>query len=132
MTSFEFSNLDNAQFKGLAKKCNLIAIPLILLGLYHLSHAVFPLLYNEANPVLPSYFIIMAVVDIFGLVAAYFFGCASRSYVAIVKTQGADIPLLIIGNEQLRLALNCLCITLFLYSARYALATIPLKAVIQN
>ena len=132
MTSFEFSNLDNAQFKGLAKKCNLIAIPLILLGLYHLSHAVFPLLSMEATRVLPSYFIIMAVVDIFGLVAAYFFVCASRSYVAIVKTQGADIPLLIIGNEQLRLALNCLCITLFLYSARYALATIPLKAVIQN
>lgn len=132
MTSFEFSNLDNAQFKGLAKKCNLIAIPLILLSLYQLSHAVFPLLYMEATRVLPSYFIIMSVVDIFSLVAAYFFVCASRSYEAIVKTQGADIALLIIGNEQLRLALNCLCITLFLYSARFALAGIPLKGVIQN
>jgi hypothetical protein len=132
MTSFEFSNLDNAQFRGLSKKCNLLAIPLILLGLYHLSHAVFPLLYMESSRLLPSYFIIMAVVDIFGLVAAYFFVCASRSYVAIVKTQGADIPLLIIGNEQLKLALNCLCITMFLYSARFALATIPLEAVVQN
>ena len=132
MTSFEFSDLDNAQFKGLAKKSNLLAIPLILLGLYHLSHAAFPFLYMESNRVLPSYFIIMAIVDIFGLVAAYFFICASRSYMAIVKTQGADIPLLLIGNEQLRLALNCLCITLFLYSARFALASIPLKVVVQN
>ena len=103
-----------------------------MLGLYHLSHAAFPLLYMESSRVLPSYFIIMSVVDIFGLVAAYFFMCASRSYMAIVKTQGADIPLLLIGNEQLRLALNCLCITLFLYSARFALASIPLKAVVQN
>jgi len=132
MTSFEFSNLDNSQFKGLAKKCNLLAVPLILTGLYHLSHAAFPLLYMEATHVLPSYFIVMAVVDIFGLIAAYFLICASRSYVAIVKTQGADIPLLIIGNEQLRLALNCLCITIFLYSARYALATIVLAPVVQN
>ena len=130
MTSFEFSNLDNALFKGLARKCNLLAIPLILLGLYHLSSFVFPLL--QSSSILPRYFIIMAVVDIFGLVAAYFFLCASRSYVAIVKTQGADIPLLIIGNEQLRLALNCFCITLFLYSARFALGSIPLKSVLVN
>ena len=132
MTSFEFSNLDNALFKGLARKCNLLAIPLILLGLYHLSHFVFHLLHMDSSSILPRYFIIMAVVDIFGLVAAYFFLCASRSYVAIVKTQGADIPLLIIGNEQLRLALNCFCITLFLYSARFALAAIPLKSVLVN
>jgi hypothetical protein len=130
MTSFEFSNLDNALFKGLARKCNLLAIPLILLGLYHLTIFVFPLL--KSSSILPRYFIIMAVVDIFGLVAAYFFLCASRSYVAIVKTQGADIPLLIIGNEQLRLALNCFCITLFLYSARFALGAIPLKSVLVN
>ena len=130
MTSFEFSNLDNALFKGLARKCNLLAIPLILLGLYHLTIFVFPLL--QSSSILPRYFIIMAVVDIFGLVAAYFFLCASRSYVAIVKTQGADIPLLIIGNEQLRLALNCFCITLFLYSARFALGAIPLKSVLVN
>lgn len=130
MTSFEFSNLDNALFKGLARKCNLLAIPLILLGLYHLTLFVFPLL--KSSSILPRYFIIMAVVDIFGLVAAYFFLCASRSYVAIVKTQGADIPLLIIGNEQLRLALNCFCITLFLYSARFALGAIPLKSVLVN
>ena len=130
MTSFEFSNLDNALFKGLARKCNLLAIPLILLGLYHLTIFVFPLL--KSSSILPRYFIIMAVVDIFGLVAAYFFLCASRSYVAIVKTQGADIPLLIIGNEQLRLALNCFCITLFLYSARFALGSIPLKSVLVN
>ena len=130
MTSFEFSNLDNALFKGLARKCNLLAIPLILLGLYHLVLFVFPLL--KSSSILPRYFIIMAVVDIFGLVAAYFFLCASRSYVAIVKTQGADIPLLIIGNEQLRLALNCFCITLFLYSARFAIGSIPLKSVLVN
>ena len=130
MTSFEFSNLDNALFKGLARKCNLLAIPLILLGLYHLSSFVFPLL--QSSSILPRYFIIMAVVDIFGLIAAYFFLCASRSYVAIVKTQGADIPLLIIGNEQLRLALNCFCITLFLYSARFVLGGIPLKSVLVN
>jgi hypothetical protein len=130
MTSFEFSNLDNALFKGLARKCNLLAIPLILQGLYHLTIFVFPLL--KSSSILPRYFIIMAVVDIFGLVAAYFFLCASRSYVAIVKTQGADIPLLIIGNEQLRLALNCFCITLFLYSARFALGAIPLKSVLVN
>ena len=130
MTSFEFSNLDNALFKGLARKCNLLAIPLILLGLYHLTLFVFPLL--KSSSILPRYFIIMAVVDIFGLVAAYFFLCASRSYVAIVKTQGADIPLLIIGNEQLRLALNCFCITLFLYSARFALGAITLKSVLVN
>jgi hypothetical protein len=130
MTSFEFSNLDNALFKGLARKCNLLAIPLILLGLYHLTIFVFPLL--KSSSILPRYFIIMAVVDIFGLIAAYFFLCASRSYVAIVKTQGADIPLLIIGNEQLRLALNCFCITLFLYSARFALGAIPLKSVLVN
>ena len=132
MTSFEFSNLDNAQFKGLAKKSNLLAVPLILIGLYHLSHAVFPLLYIEATHTLPTYFVIMAVVDIFGLIAAYFLICASRSYMAIVKTQGADIQLLIIGNEQLRLALNCLCTTIFLYSARYALASLFLAPVIQN
>ena len=130
MTSFEFSNLDNALFKGLARKSNLLAITLILLGLYHLTIFVFPLL--KSSSILPRYFIIMAVVDIFGLVAAYFFLCASRSYVAIVKTQGADIPLLIIGNEQLRLALNCFCITLFLYSARFALGAIPLKSVLVN
>jgi hypothetical protein len=132
MTSFEFSDLDNAQFKGLAKKCNLLAVPLILIGLYHLSHAAFPLLYSEATHLLPSYFIIMAVVDIFGLIAAYFLICASKSYVAIAKTQGADIQLLIIGNEQLRLALNCLCITIFLYSARYVIGTIALAPIVQS
>jgi hypothetical protein len=130
MNSFEFSSVENAQFKGLAQKCNLLAIPLILVGLYHLSRAAFPSLY--AATTLPPIFVVMAIVEIFALIAAYFLICASRTYSYIVKTQGADIPLLVIANEQIRLGLNCLCITLFLYSARYALATIPLKAVIQN
>jgi hypothetical protein len=130
MNSFDFSSIENAQFRALAQKCNIIAIPLVLLGVYHLSRAISPELYSTIK--LPSYFIVMAIVDIFGLVAAYFFLCASRSYYAIVKTEGADIPLLIIGNEQLRLALNSLCITLFLYSARFALASFSLKAIVQN
>jgi len=125
MTSFEFTQLENSQFRKLAQKCNLVAIPLILLALYHLSHAVMPELYSPIK--LPSRFIVMSIVDVFTLVAAYFFLCASKSYVAIVKTQGADIALLIIGNEQLKLAIKSLCITIFLYSARYALASVYLR-----
>ena len=129
MNSFEFSAAENAQFKGLAQKCNLLAIPLILLGLYHLSHAVFPSLY--AAKALPSIFVVMAFVDIFALIAAYFFISASRTFSCIVKTQGADIQLLVIGNEQIKLGLNSLCITIFLFSLRYALAAIPLRSIFQ-
>ena len=129
MNSFEFSAVENSQFKGLSQKCNLLAIPLILLGLYHLSHAVFPSLY--AATTLPPIFVVMAIVDIFALISAYFLVCASRTYSYIVKTQGADIPLVVIGNEQIRLGLNCLCITIFLFSLRYALAAIPLKSIVQ-
>ena len=130
MNSFDFSSIENAQFKALAQKCNLLAAPLILLGLYHLSHTIAPELYSPIK--LPRYMIIMAIVEIFGLIAAYFLLCASRSYVAIVKTQGADIPLLIIGNEQLRTGLNCLCIALFLYSARHFLGSFVLTPIIEN
>lgn len=129
MNSFEFSSSDNVQFKALAQKCNLLAFPLILLGIYHLSHAIAPSLYSTT--VFPPLFVIMAIVDIFALVAAYFLICASRSYSYIVKTQGADISLLIIGNEQMRLALNCFCITLFLFSVRFVFAIPFLRTVIQ-
>ena len=128
MNSFEFSSVDNVHFRALSQKCNLLAFPLILLGIYHLSHAVFPSLYGDK--VYPSYFIVMSIVDIFALIAAYFLICASKTYSYIVKTQGSDISLLIIGNEQMRLALNCICITLFLFSVRFVLATPFLNAVV--
>ena len=102
---------------------------MILLGIYHLSHAVFPSLYGDQ--IYPSYFIVMAIVDIFALIAAYFLISASKTYSYIVKTQGSDISLLIIGNEQMRLALNCVCITLFLFSVRFVLATPLWNAIVQ-
>ena len=129
MNSFEFSSIENTHFKALAEKCNLLAAPLILLGIYHLSRAVFPGFYGAE--ILPPYFILMAIVDVFALIAAYFFICASKTYSYIVKTQGSDISLLIIGNEQMRLALNCVCITLFLFSVRFVLATPFLNAIVQ-
>ncbi len=129
MNSFEFSSADNFHFKALSQKCNFLAFPLILLGIYHLSHAVFPALYGDK--IYPSYFIVMSIVDIFALIAAYFLICASSTYSYIVKTQGSDISLLIVGNEQIRLALNCVCITLFLFSVRFVLATPLLNIVVQ-
>jgi len=123
MNSFEFSSVDNVQFKALAQKCNLLAFPLILLGFFHLSIVIVPSLYSTT--VMPPFFIIFSIVDIFALISAYFLICASRTYDYIVRTQGSDISLLILGNEQMKLALNCVCITLFLFSVRYV-STIPL------
>jgi hypothetical protein len=57
--------------------------------------------------------------------------CASRTYSYIVRTQGSDISLLIIGNEQVKLALNCLCITFFLFSVRYVLGSPFLNTIAQ-
>lgn len=129
MNSFEFSSVDNTQFKALAQKCNLLAFPLILLGFFHLSIVIVPSLYSAI--VMPPAFFIFSIVDIFALIAAYFLICASRTYSYIVRTQGSDISLLIIGNEQVKLALNCICITFFLFSVRYVLGFPLLNTIVQ-
>jgi len=125
MTSLEFSSIQNAQFRGLAQKANLVAIPLILLVGYHISTVLLP----EATPHfaganVSDALIAVIIPDIFGLVAAVFLISASKAYIGIVKTQGNDIPLLIIGNNKMWEALNCLSITMILYAVRFIL--IPL------
>lgn len=130
MTSFEFPTASNAQFRGLAQKSSLIAIPLLLLGIYHLSHLIFPELYSSIK--YPDSLAIASIADIFGLVAAFYFFSASKLYTSIVKTQGSDIALLLISNEQMKQALSCLCVTMFLYSARFIAVGFAYKAVLEG
>lgn len=125
MSSIEFSSIQNAQFRGLAQKANLVAIPLILLVGYHITTVLIP----EATPHFAGAKAVDALLaaivpDIFGLVAAVFLISASKAYIGIVKTQGNDIPLLIIGNNKMWEAINCLSITIVLYAVRFIL--IPL------
>jgi hypothetical protein len=68
----------------------------------------------------------------FVLVAAFDFFSASKMYTSIVKTQGSDITLLLIGNEQMKQALTCLCVTMFLYSARFVALGFAYKAVLEG
>lgn len=122
MSTSEFSSIQNAQFKALALKANLVAIPLILLTGFHMSQLAFP----EATPhiagTLAGDAIVSVIIpDIFGFTAAVFMISASRAYIQIVKTKGNDIPLLIIGNNKMWEALNCLSITLILYAIRFVI-----------
>jgi len=131
MTNFEFSNVQNGNFKGLAQKANLIAGALAILALYHISRVFLP----EATPHIGSnatYVVSAIIPDIFGIIAAIFFVGAAKSYRAIVRTQGSDIPLLILGNDKLRQALNCLTVTMLLYSARFVLMGLIFKVVLES
>lgn len=131
MTNFEFSEVQNGNFKGLSQKANLVAGALAILATYHISRVFFP----EATLGIrsESTYVMSAIIpDIFGLIAAIYFVGAAKLYRAIVKTQGTDIHLLILGNEKIRQAIKCLSIAIFLYSARLVLMGLLFKAVLES